>query len=347
MSPRLARQPRQLGVGERTGGGRVGTFGELGGALRVAACAGPVAQAIGKQRLRCRRRCAQRVVVERLGEPGLLVDRRAVAGAVGDQVGDIDLSTDRLPAAKRVAQLRHGEHALQVGPGGLVRVTRLGRRRGALVPVEGADLVAGPLVVLGRDRQVLGLAVADPRRQPGGGAGVRLAPVGLEHRVVGHLMQEVVLERRFAGAGERALHSCLHHRLLLERAQHRRRVRIEGVQRVVPEHRADDAGELHRAPLGGAERVEPRLQHPGQGAGNAGDAQPLVEHAPALALDQDHAVVDQHLDQLFGIEGVAFGLLLDQRAQGRRGLGQALQHGAGERLALLGAECGQSSRSHA
>jgi len=42
----LARQPRQLGVGERTGGGRVGTFGKLGGAPRVAACAGPVAQAI-------------------------------------------------------------------------------------------------------------------------------------------------------------------------------------------------------------------------------------------------------------------------------------------------------------
>ena len=98
--------------------------------------------------------------------------------------------------------------------------------------------------------------------------------------------------------------------------QHRRRVRVEGVQRVVPEHRADDARELHRAPLGGAQRVEPRLQHAGQGAGDPGDAQPLVEHAPALALDQDHAVVDQHLDQLFGVERVAFGLLLDQRAQG-------------------------------
>ena len=87
----LARQPRQLGVGERTGGGGVGPFGKLGGALRVAARAGPVAQAIGEQRLGHSRRCAQRVVVERLGEPGRLVDRRAMADAVGDQVGDIDL----------------------------------------------------------------------------------------------------------------------------------------------------------------------------------------------------------------------------------------------------------------
>ena len=115
------------------------------------------------------------------------------------------------------------------------------------------------------------------------------------------------------------------------------------MQRVLPEHRADDARELHRAPLGGAQGVEPGLQHSGQGAGNAGDAQPLFKHAPLLALDQDHAVVDQHLDELLGVEGVAFGLLLDQRAQGRRGLGQALQHGAGERLALAGAERGQSS----
>jgi hypothetical protein len=110
---------------ERTGGGRVGTFGKRSVARpRVAARGVRSPRRSASSAWMCRR-CAQarrRRAPRRAGSP-----RRPPRGwraAVGDQVGDIDLSTDRRPAAKRVAQLRHGEHALQVGPGGLVRVTR-------------------------------------------------------------------------------------------------------------------------------------------------------------------------------------------------------------------------------
>ena len=59
------------------------------------------------------------------------------------------------------------------------------------------------------------------------------------------------------------------------------------------------------------------------------------QHVPALGLDFDDAVVDQHLDQFFHVERVAFGAVGDQRAQRRRDVVEALQQRLGELLADL------------
>ena len=62
--------------------------------------------------------------------------------------------------------------------------------------------VAGALVVLCRDGQKLAGAIADALCQPARSAGVAVAPLGLEHGVVGRLVQQLVHEREFLSVAE-------------------------------------------------------------------------------------------------------------------------------------------------
>ena len=177
-------------------------------------------------------------------------------------------------------------------------------------------------------------------RQPVGRARMRLALGALEHGVVGHLMQDLVMESVFAAAlGERP--GCLPRMDELarhERPQMHPRRRVHMSQRRIPERHADHARHLQGASLRRGQAVEPGLQHADQRRRHGDRVQPLRVQRPALGRDADRARVDQHLDQFFHVEGIAFGPRSEQLAQIGRQLGKPLQQLFGQGAALCWAQ---------
>ncbi|MFL6662524.1 MAG: hypothetical protein ACJ8G7_10100, partial [Rhizobacter sp.] len=94
---------------------------------------------------------------------------------------------------------------------------------------------------------------------------------------------------------------------------------------------------LQRQPLRSRQAVEPGLQDAGQRGRDPGEEQPLGIHLPGIA-QLDRALVDQHLDQLFHVEGVAFCAADDELAQRNGHLRQLLQQLAGQQPAHVLAE---------
>ena len=93
------------------------------------------------------------------------------------------------------------------------------------------------------------------------------------------------------------------------------RLGVDGRQRLVPEHVADDRGVLQRGALG-SRRVRPDGPAARRSAWSARGHRAACRAARASArLDLDHAVVDQHLHQLFHVERVAFRSAGDHGAQ--------------------------------
>ena len=139
-------------------------------------------------------------------------------------------------------------------------------------------------------------------------------------------MQELVRE----GVFTRALDAAVRHEVLVRHDQFmaqqgrqgRRRCRVQRLQGLVPEHVADDAGLLQRQPLGRAQPVQARLQYAGEGLRHRRAQQFLGVHAPGFGIGLDGLLLDQHLDQLFHVERIAFGAASDQLAQRDRHLGQ-------------------------
>ena len=160
----------------------------------------------------------------------------------------------------------------------------------------------------------------------------------LEHGGVRDLLQDVVAERVLANPVEPGLRMRRDQRSLLHGGQRVGRVCVDGDQGLVPEHVADHRSPLQGQLFGRSDAVEPGLQHAGQGGRHAGGQQLVGMHRPALAVDADGAFVDQHLDQLFHVERVAFGAAGDQRPQRVRNVGQALQQFVGELAAGLGGQ---------
>ena len=205
---------------------------------------------------------------------------------------------------------------------------------GAGEELAGAGDVAGLLVVLGGGAEKVARARARPAGQPRGGFGVQGLARALEQRVVGHLMQDLVPERVLAHVVEA--------RVLVRQSkftphQGRQRLRcgrVEGGERVVPEHQADHAGLLQREPLGAGQAVQAGLQHAGQGGRHRRGHEARRMQRPVLCAGLDRALVDQHLDQLFHVERVAFRAADDQLAQRGRHFGQLLQQLVGELLAV-------------
>ena len=114
------------------------------------------------------------------------------------------------------------------------------------------------------------------------------APVALEHGVVGDLVQQLVAEQRIRAAYLR----CRGAAFAAARARaapapaNVARARARCRQRLVPEHRADDAGLLQRAPLGRRQAVETRLQHAGERGRHLGHQQASASTSSVAGLDR-------------------------------------------------------------
>ena len=109
--------------------------------------------------------------------------------------------------AKRVAAssaANEGEGAAEVVERGRVDVAARRVFAGLAQVVDGIDDVAGALVVLGDQAEVLARAIAAAHDQPVGGQAMLLAPRLLEHALVRDLVQHVVLEDELARALEGA-----------------------------------------------------------------------------------------------------------------------------------------------
>ena len=104
---------------------------------------------------------------------------------------------------------------------------------------------------------------------------------------------------------------------------------------------AHHGSQLHGAAGIVGQGVEPGLQHPRQRGRQGLGLQPLRQELPDRAIGLDHALVDQHIDQLFHEERVAFGALGDQGLQACRPLRQGAEQGLGQLVGLAGVECGQ------
>ena len=122
-----------------------------------------------------------------------------------------------------------------------------------------------------------------------------------------------------------------------------RALRVERGQRLVPEHRADHAGLLQRALLGGGRPSSRACSTPVRVGGTlvASSLSALsVQRSPPVL---DRALVDQHLDQLFHVEGIALGAAGDELAQRCGNLGQLLQQLVGELAACASLPSGPRS----
>ena len=151
-----------------------------------------------------------------------------------------------------------------------------------------------------------------------GEAQVELGSLLLGERLVGGVADEGVAEAE--GVAEEAACPVGAHELA---ADH---VRQAGVQLVAsrlveqlvdrgpPEDAPDDGCPLHDRPVAGCQPVQPRGDEGGDGRGH-GNAGQVAGHDPAAALLAQHAVVDEHRDQLLDEERVALGGVADAPSQ--------------------------------
>ena len=189
------------------------------------------------------------------------------------------------------------------------------------------------LEVLGRHGQKVVRTRAGLACEPGAGLGVVAAAQALEHRVVRDLVQHLVAERELARTTEAGFCVRHHQRALRHSGQRGAGLRVDGGERQVPEHKADDGRLLQRQLLGGLGRVEPGLQHAGEGLRHMGDPQLVGVQRPAARLHGDGPFIDQHLHQLFHVERVAFGRAGDEFTQRLGNLGQLVQQLVGQKVA--------------
>ena len=162
--------------------------------------------------------------------------------------------------------------------------------------------------------------------------------ITLGHGVIGHLLQDLVLEGVLAQVARVCIRPWQHQFTPQQRGQCLRRQGVQGDQCVVPKNLADDAGALQRVAFSRRQAVQPGLQHADQGGRHRRRHQPGGVQGPVVGAGVDRPQVDQHLDQLLHVEGVAFGPTGDQFAQGLGGAVQPLQQLVGQCQPVGGAE---------
>jgi hypothetical protein len=172
---------------------------------------------------------------------------------------------------------------------------------GAGVVLGAHSLVAGEFEMPGCRTEKVVRAQPRLRRQPTRQLAVQLAPRSPEHRLVRDLVQDLCLNAysRSSSLLEPARGSASSRRTSAGKVSCARRVELD--QRLVPEHRPDDARLLQRQPLGRRQAVEPGLQDADERRRHLGEHQPLGVDGPDVA-GLDRPLVDQHLDQLFHVE---------------------------------------------
>ena len=225
------------------------------------------------------------------------------------------------------AHAQQGETALRVAAA-VERQRAIGVRQRRAVGVAGARFLRGQCPVFSStvrytgafevfcdEARELGTAPDAARFQPQRGTVVLLAFVTLEHGAIGDLVQQVVAKSKFPGVAKSALGVRQRQRTLAQRQQLAGCARVQRGQRVVPEHGADHAGLLQRTPLRRQQGVQPGLQHTHQRGRHLHLPQAFGRQLPGRGGSDQHALVDQHLQQRFHVERVAFGALDQQLLQ--------------------------------
>ena len=190
--------------------------------------------------------------------------------------------------------------------------------------------LARPLIVFGNQPGVLAGALAAALHQPRRRPRVIDAPQALEHRLVGHLAQQRVLKEVLPRPRKRRRSAPEYEFPATQRLQGgadawRFTLGAQGPHRLVPEDAPHHRRPLQGRPVGLWQTVQPRLQHPGQRRRHANRHQARRVHLPRFRARDDAPLVNQHLDQFFGVERVAFRAAHHQVAQGGRHLGHPLQ----------------------
>ena len=258
-------------------------LGQGDGARRRRGGAGVVADEERERGARSRGASAKRVVTELLGS---LLERGDVFGLLVAPAGvAVDRATrlEQREAGRRIVGRNERQGAAEVVERGRVDIAARRVLAGAAQVVDGIGDVAGALVVLGDQAEVLARAVAAAQDQPVGGEPMLLAARLLQHALVGDLVQDVVLEDELARALEGARLAAvgeLAPRQAVERGDRRRG---DALQRLVPEDVADHARLLQRRLLGRRQAVDARLQHAGERRRHANVEQLVGRDAPRLA----------------------------------------------------------------
>ncbi len=103
---------------------------------------------------------------------------------------------------RSAAQLAQRQRPLERRPRGAEDVGAYGLFAGALIVVGGAVVLTGLNVVFGDEAQVFADALPGVVFQPAGDAAVELGAILQQHRLIGHVAQQGVLEEVLAGPGE-------------------------------------------------------------------------------------------------------------------------------------------------
>ena len=190
----------------------------------------------------------------------------------------------------------------------------------------------GEPVVLGDHLRQLARAGAGVVGQPLRRDQVERSPVTQQDGLVRDVTEQCVLEDELDRALERRMRPPVH-----QLASHRDGELLHGPcgclpvghrrDDLVPEDAADDAGALDGEPRAVRKSVEPGLEDAGQRRGNVAATESLQRHLPlrGLGIDDDRAVVDEHLHDLLDEERVAIGPVDDQVDECGRHLVDALQ----------------------
>ena len=265
---------------------------------------------------------------------GHLLQRSVLRGPIAHAVGHVADAVQQRTAADRLRLAQQGQCAPQPGRAGHAREALLGLLGGPLEAVDRQRRLAGAFCMLAGHRQELAAAAWGALAQPACRRAVAPLAFGFQQRVVGHLVQQVVVELALDGAFEVAAVAHLHESRPLQRRQGQRCVGVQRLQRVVPEDVANDAGLAGSLPFRGRQGVEPRLQQADQRARQAHGSQPIDLHRPVRLAGDDDPVVDEPAHQLLHVVRVALGLADDELDQPGWHRGDALQQRLHQQVAL-------------
>ena len=225
-----------------------------------------------------------------------------------------------------------------------MRVARLRMLGRAREEAAGLRHVAGQLVVLGgRAEEVVGARAARPASQAATRR-MQLAPGALEQGAVGHLMQDLVLKaysRTSSSSASSARHGepAVAPARAAPRAPAGRAPRVPG-PRTPGRSRSPPAA---RALSGLGSRSSRACSTPVSVGGTSVTPSLSGCSPPSVAERVDGALVDQHLDQLFHVERVAFGAPDDQLVHGEAGTRVSRCSSSSASCRLVPASSGSSS----
>ena len=213
------------------------------------------------------------------------------------------------------------------------------------------DRLASQLKVPGDQAQVFTDAFTRIRLQPGSHLGMVHPPQTQQHRLIGHIAQNSVLENILLRPCEGRMPTVKDQLAPFHCAQQRPGIAervgfprcilccvLHGLHSRIPEHPPHHRGALQERFFVGWQAVEAGLQHTRKRGRHACLLQLPQVCRPVLRISLHHPILDQHLDQLFNIKRIALGALHNQIHQRFRRVFHLLQDLAYQLAAVSGGQ---------